>query len=56
MNKNVSVWRGIIAPPTYSHVWIKDDNQILVYKYNEWAPLIEDATQEQSGLMSKTDK
>lgn len=56
MNKNISVWRGVVSPPTYSHVWIKNDNEVLIYKYNKWAPLIEDATEEQSGLMSKTDK
>lgn len=56
MNKNISVWRGVLSPPTYSHVWIKNDNQIFIYKYNEWVPLIEDATIEQSGFMSKTDK
>ena len=56
MNKNVSVWRGVVAPPTYNHIWIKDDNTILIYKNNAWRPLIEDATHEQSGLMSKDDK
>ena len=56
MNKNISVWRGIVAPPTYNHIWIKDDNTILIYKNNNWRPLIEDATHEQSGLMSKDDK
>lgn len=56
MNKNISVWRGALAPPTYSHIWIKDDTNVLIYKYGAWRPLIEDTTEEQSGLMSKTDK
>ena len=56
MNKNVSVWRGILAPPTHAHVWIKDDISFLIYKDNKWQPLIQEATHEMSGLMSKTDK
>lgn len=56
MNKNISVWRGVLAPPTYSHIWIKDDEHIFIYKYGSWRPLYEDATSDHSGLMSKTDK
>lgn len=56
MNKNISVWRGILAPPTYSHVWIRSDNEILIYKNNKWQSLFDDATTESSGLMSKDDK
>lgn len=46
MNKNISVWRGALAPPTYSHIWIKNDTDVLIYKYGAWRPLIEDATEE----------
>lgn len=56
MNKNISVWRGALAPPTHSHIWIKDNNQILEYKERQWVPLIENATNEKDGLMSKSDK
>lgn len=56
MNKNVSVWRGALTPPTHFHIWIKDDSNIYIYKERQWQPLLQEATSEQSGLMSKTDK
>lgn len=56
MNKNVSVWRGITSPPTHTHIWIKDDSNVYIYREREWQPLFNDATSEQSGFMSKTDK
>lgn len=56
LNKNVSVWRGALTPPTHSHIWVKDDSNIYVFKYNDWRPLIEDSSTQVSGLMSKEDK
>ena len=56
MNKNISVWRGVISPPTHSHIWIKDDGVIYHYEDREWKPLYKNATTEKDGLMSKTDK
>lgn len=57
MNKNVSVWRGALTPPTHTHIWIKDDSNIYIYKERAWQPLItEVATKTRDGLMSKTDK
>lgn len=56
INKNISVWRGILSPPTHTHIWIKDDSNIYIYKERQWQPLFDDATSEHSGFMSKTDK
>ena len=56
MDKNISVWRGVISPPTHTHIWIKDDDSILIYRERSWQPLIQDATEQKSGLMSKSDK
>ena len=56
MNKNISVWRGILTPPTSTHLWIKDDKNALIYVNGQWSPIIQEATESLSGLMSKTDK
>lgn len=57
MNKNISVWRGVVSPPTHSHIWIKDDSGIIYhYKDREWVQLIDVVSQESDGLMSKNDK
>lgn len=57
MNKNISVWRGVLSPPTHSHIWIKDNSGIIYhYKDREWVPLYETATSASDGLMSKNDK
>lgn len=56
INKNISVWRGILSPPTHSHIWIKDDNLIYHYEDREWQPLYKNASKTADGLMSKTDK
>lgn len=56
MNKNVSVWRGVLTPPTNTHIWIKDDNSILVNRNGQWVSVVGNATEQQSGYMSKTDK
>lgn len=56
MNKNISVWRGAISPPTYTHIWLKSDGNLYWYQDESWKKLIAEATVESSGLMSKTDK
>lgn len=56
MNKNVSVWRGVLSPPTHAHIWIKNDRLAYWYQDRQWIPLIDEVTAEKSGLMSKTDK
>ncbi len=56
MNKNVSVWRGVLAPPTHYHIWIKDDGLPYWFQNDVWEKMIPEATEEFSGLMSKTDK
>lgn len=56
MNKNISVWRGVISPPTHAHIWIKDDTNIYIYREREWQSLFNNASKEYSGFMSKTDK
>lgn len=56
MNKNVSVWRGALTPPTHSHVWLKDDGKLYYYQDRQWQLLFKEASTEVSGLMSKTDK
>lgn len=56
MNKNISVWRGTLSPPTYNHIWLKPDGNLYWYKDEIWKKLISEATQSSSGLMSKTDK
>ena len=56
MDKNISVWRGVIAPPTHTHLWIKDDTNIYIYRERQWTPLYDEASSECTGFMSKTDK
>lgn len=56
MNKNVSVWRGALSPPTHTHIWVKDNGQLYEYRDREWQLLIPNATDQINGLMSKTDK
>lgn len=56
MNKNISVWRGVLSPPTQNHIWIKDDSSIYIYKNSKWQQMLNEATQGLSGLMSKEDK
>lgn len=56
MNKNVSIWRGILPPPTHSHLWVIDDSNIKIYRNGLWQPIFDDATSEHSGFMSKSDK
>ena len=36
VNKNVSVWRGDLIPPTIYHVWIKSDGSQYIYDGEKW--------------------
>lgn len=36
LNKNISVWRGSDTPPTKYHIWIKNDNSILIFIDGFW--------------------
>lgn len=56
MNKNVSVWRGSLPPPTHFHIWIVDDSTIKIYREGRWVNMFDEATEVTSGLMSYTDK
>ena len=56
MNKNVSVWRGSLAPPTHTHIWIVNDSTSKIYRNGMWVDMFDEATEVQSGLMSATDK
>lgn len=58
MNKNISVWRGILSPPTQNHIWIKDENSLLKFdkEQNKWINLLNVVTYDSDGLMSKEDK
>lgn len=56
IDKNISVWRGNLTPPTQYHLWLKEDK---LYHYNgeEWVEnQIDQATSKNDGLMSKEDK
>lgn len=54
-NKNISIWRGNLPPPTRAHLWLKDDGKL--YRFDKtWISFFDDATTEHSGLMTKTDK
>lgn len=56
MNKNISVWRGVLSPPTHHHLWLKDNGELYHYKERQWIPLYETASPEKDGFLSKTDK
>ena len=56
MNKNISVWRGSLAPPTHTHLWVVDDSTIKIYRNGMWVDLYGEATPTKSGLMSASDK
>ena len=55
MNKNVSVWRGSMSPPTHYHVWIVDDKTMKLYKEGRWVNML-DNTDIETNLRSYTDQ
>lgn len=42
MNKNISVWRGSKQPPTNYHLWVNEENDILLYDGTEWKTIVDD--------------
>lgn len=40
INKNISIWRGSIAPPTNYHLWEKEDGGLYVYLDERWQHLV----------------
>lgn len=42
-NKQVNLWRGDGVPPTIYHVWIKDNNKLLLYNGKEWVIFLDNA-------------
>ena len=56
MNKNVSVWRGSLSPPTHTHIWIVNDSTAKIYRNGMWVDMYGEADIEHSGLMSASDK
>ena len=56
IDKNISVWRGNLTPPTQYHLWLKE-NKLYHYNGEEWVEnQIDQATSKNDGLMSKEDK
>lgn len=41
-NKQVNIWRGDNAPPTIYHVWIYNNEKILLFNGTEWVTFIDD--------------
>lgn len=53
MNKNISIWRGDSTPPTFKHLWLKD-NDLYIYTYRGWDKI---ATSELTDVLNtKVDK
>lgn len=42
-NKQVNLWRGDSTPPTIYHIWVNNNNQILLYSEDtkEWKVFID---------------
>lgn len=40
INKNISIWRGSITPPTNYHLWEKEDGGLYVYLDEKWQHLV----------------
>lgn len=41
-NRQVNLWRGIQEPPTIYHIWIKDNNKLLLYDGNNWKTFLDE--------------
>lgn len=41
-NKQVNLWRGTNPPPTIYHVWIYNNEKILLYNGEEWVLFVDD--------------
>ena len=42
MDKNISVWRGFNEPPTKYHLWVNEENDILLHDGIEWKTIVDD--------------
>lgn len=42
-NRQVNLWRGNQEPPTIYHIWIKDNNKLLLYDGNNWKTLSDES-------------
>lgn len=40
-NKQVNIWRGDKFPPTIYHIWIKDNQKLLLYNGFEWVVFVD---------------
>lgn len=40
LNKNISIWRGSVTPPTNYHLWEKEDGGLYVYLDEKWQHLV----------------
>ena len=40
-NRQVNLWRGNQEPPTIYHIWIKDNNKLLLYDGNNWKTFLD---------------
>lgn len=38
----ISIWRGNDTPPTNYHLWIYNDEEIRLYKNNQWITILDD--------------
>lgn len=41
-NKQVNIWRGDQPPPTLTHIWINNNNQLLLYNGVKWVVFLDD--------------
>lgn len=62
-NLQVNFWRGQNPPPTIYHIWIKDNNKLLVFDGTEWLvfmdnqaviDLMQDILEKYESLLSAT--
>lgn len=42
-NRQVNLWRGNQEPPTIYHIWIKDNNKLLLYDGNIWKTFLDES-------------
>ena len=42
-NRQINLWRGNQEPPTIYHIWIKDNNKLLLYDGNNWKTFLDES-------------
>lgn len=42
-NRQINLWRGNQEPPTIYHIWIKDNNKLLLYDENNWKIFLDES-------------